>query len=285
MLHRRSVQARFDDSDTRVGLGAARVGAAAVGATILPGGRRAGALRQARLAIRTTRTEPDHAVGAKAAAALIDAHTSMGESSERLQAQSTFWSGEVFDRNNNEPRRRGRPRVPRRSSWSHDTCSPQSRALWGGSTSRHRQSWGGAGLSRLLQTPSKHGRVGPAVGSPSQPRCNDHDHDIPPKVQREKRAKRACLKKNGNWGDQQLRVALAAVEQGCPVQTTALDYGIPRSSLRCHVMGLTVTRKRGRKPILSPIEEGKVVQYIMGMARYGHPINITELKIKVAEAT
>jgi hypothetical protein len=28
-----------------------------------------------------------------------------------------------------------------------------------------------------------------------------------------------------------------------------------------------------------------VVKYILGMARYGHPINIIELKIKVAEAT
>jgi hypothetical protein len=50
-------------------------------------------------------------------------------------------------------------------------------------------------------------------------------------------------------------------------------------------MGFSLTRKRGRKPVLSRTEEEKVVQYIMGMARYGHPINITELKIKVAEAT
>jgi hypothetical protein len=33
------------------------------------------------------------------------------------------------------------------------------------------------------------------------------------------------------------------------------------------------------------IEEGKLVNYIHGMARYGHPLNLTELKIKVAEAT
>jgi hypothetical protein len=69
------------------------------------------------------------------------------------------------------------------------------------------------------------------------------------------------------------------------VQTVALDYDIPRSLLRGHVMGLTLSRKRDRKPVLSPTEEDKVVKYIMGMTRYGHPINITELKIKVAEAT
>jgi hypothetical protein len=90
---------------------------------------------------------------------------------------------------------------------------------------------------------------------------------------------------NGNWSDAQLKAALSAVERGSPVQTAALDFDIPRTTLRNHVMGLSLTRKRGRKPVLSRTEEEKVVQYIMGMARYGHPINITELKIKVAEAT
>jgi hypothetical protein len=50
-------------------------------------------------------------------------------------------------------------------------------------------------------------------------------------------------------------------------------------------MGLTLSRKRGRKPVLTAVEEDKVVKYIMGMAKYGHPIRIIELKIKVAEAT
>jgi hypothetical protein len=91
--------------------------------------------------------------------------------------------------------------------------------------------------------------------------------------------------KNGNWSEGQLRAAMAVVEQGCPVQTVALDFDIPRSTLHGHVMGLTLSRKRGKKPVLSVVEEEKVVKYIMGMARYGHPISITELKIKVVEAT
>jgi hypothetical protein len=77
---------------------------------------------------------------------------------------------------------------------------------------------------------------------------------------------------------------MAAVDQGCPVQSAALDFDIPRSTLRSHVMELTLSRKRGRKPILSVGKEEKVVKYIKGMARYGHPINIMELKIKVVEA-
>jgi hypothetical protein len=50
-------------------------------------------------------------------------------------------------------------------------------------------------------------------------------------------------------------------------------------------MGLNISRKRGRKPVLSPAEEEKLVNYILGMAWYGHPLNLSKLKIKVAEAT
>jgi hypothetical protein len=100
-----------------------------------------------------------------------------------------------------------------------------------------------------------------------------------------KRWKRQRILKNGNFSDQQLRAAMAAVDRGCPVQTAALDYDVPRSILRSHVIGITLSRKRGRKPVLSATEEGKLVNYIHGMARYGHPLNLTELKIKVAEAT
>jgi hypothetical protein len=37
--------------------------------------------------------------------------------------------------------------------------------------------------------------------------------------------------------------------------------------------------------MLSAAEEGKLVNYIHEMTRYGHPLNLTELKIKVVEAT
>jgi hypothetical protein len=42
-----------------------------------------------------------------------------------------------------------------------------------------------------------------------------------------------------------------------------LDYNIPKSTLRGHVMGLTLFRKKGRKPVLSIDEKEKVVKYIM----------------------
>jgi hypothetical protein len=37
--------------------------------------------------------------------------------------------------------------------------------------------------------------------------------------------------------------------------------------------------------IFTLVEEEKVAKYIMGMARYGHSINITVLKVEVVEAT
>jgi hypothetical protein len=203
---------------------------------------------------------------------------------------------EVFGDGRDRLRRRGRPRVPRRASWNA-SFGTQTRALWGGSTGRRRQSWGGAGLTTLLQSPCSQGRVGPVGGSPGQPTSAGQPSPgevqpsppviqaNPPEVQPVKRSRRVCLKKNGNWADHQLKAAMAAIDQGCPVQTAALDYEIPRSTLRCHVMGQSLSRKRGRKPVLSTVEEEKLVKYIMGMARYGHPLNITELKIKVAEAT
>jgi hypothetical protein len=76
---------------------------------------------------------------------------------------------------------------------------------------------------------------------------------------------------------------MAAVERGFPVQKVALDYVIPRTTLGSHVMGLTLSRKRGRKPVLSSIEEEKLMNYYI--ARYGHPLNLIELRIKVVEAT
>ena len=101
-------------------------------------------------------------------------------------------------------------------------------------------------------------------------------------------AKRWACKRvliNGNWSDAQLRAAMSAVERRSPEQIAALDFDIPRTTLRGHVMGLTLSCKKRRKSMLTALEEDKVVKYIMGMVKYGHPISIIELKIKVAEAT
>jgi hypothetical protein len=60
----------------------------------------------------------------------------------------------------------------------------------------------------------------------------------------------------------QLNTAMAVVERRYPIQMATLDNNVPRSTLKSHVMGLTLSRKRGRKPILLATEEEKLVQYI-----------------------
>ena len=70
-----------------------------------------------------------------------------------------------------------------------------------------------------------------------------------------------------------------------PCQIAALDYDVLRSTLWNYVMEITLLRNHGRKRVLSTIEEDKVVEYIHGMVRYGYPMSLTELKIKVAVAT
>jgi hypothetical protein len=157
----------------------------------------------------------------------------------------------------------------------------QERALWRGSTTRRLQALGG-GLDHLQAAPS--GQLCHLGGGVRRGRTTGESACRTFIGSPAKRLKSQRLLKTRNFSDHQLRAAMAAVDKGCPVQTAALDYDVPRSTVRSHVMGITLSRKRGRKPILSATEEEKGVQYLHGMAKYGHPMTLTELKIKVAEA-
>jgi hypothetical protein len=70
------------------------------------------------------------------------------------------------------------------------------------------------------------------------------------------------LKKNINWSDEQLERAKRAVDRGARITSAADFYGIPRSTLRSHVQGITLGRKRGKTSILTPSEEAKLVAYL-----------------------
>jgi hypothetical protein len=93
------------------------------------------------------------------------------------------------------------------------------------------------------------------------------------------------IMKNRNWFDAQLNATMLAIERGSPKQIVAFDFDIPRTTLRDHVMGFTFSWKGEKNLIFTLVEEEKVAKYIMGMARYGHSINITVLKVEVVEAT
>lgn len=93
------------------------------------------------------------------------------------------------------------------------------------------------------------------------------------------------LKKNGNWTSQQLRSAIADVDDGDTIRSAARDHGIPCSSLRGHVYGTTMQRRRGRKGVLTDAEEEKLVQYLLRMQELGFPLTLGQLREKVGILT
>ena len=62
-------------------------------------------------------------------------------------------------------------------------------------------------------------------------------------------------------------------------------YGIPRASLRDHLVGRTRGRKMEPKTVLIMAEEEELVNYIHLMLHWGHPMTSTQFKNKVAEIT
>ena len=98
--------------------------------------------------------------------------------------------------------------------------------------------------------------------------------------------RRSTPKKTGNWTDAALKAAIDAVtDQGMKVRCTARTFGIPSTSLRDHLFGKVVGRKRGTKTTLSQEEEEKLIEYCFKMQDLGHPLTSGQLRLKVAQAT
>ena len=81
------------------------------------------------------------------------------------------------------------------------------------------------------------------------------------------------------WTDNQL----AAVVAGCKLAIAARNMGIPATSLRDHIYGRTIKRKKGQQGVLSVEEESALVKWMLEMQEHVHPICIMELRRKVAE--
>ena len=58
---------------------------------------------------------------------------------------------------------------------------------------------------------------------------------------------------------------MVAVDDGAPIKTLARFYGIPTTSLRDHITGKTINKKRGRSGVLSSEEENELVNWILKM--------------------
>jgi hypothetical protein len=83
--------------------------------------------------------------------------------------------------------------------------------------------------------------------------------------------------------DSALEAALEAVDAGESIRSASRLFGIPATSLRDHMYGRTVGRKRGRQGFFTAPEEAELVQYILKMQDLGWPMTIRLVRLKVAE--
>jgi hypothetical protein len=92
--------------------------------------------------------------------------------------------------------------------------------------------------------------------------------------------------KKATWTNATLKQAMDAVtDHGMKVRTAARSFGIPPTSLRDHLYGKVVGRKRGSQTVLKEEEETKLVKYLFKMQDLGHPLTSGQLRLKVALAT
>ena len=101
----------------------------------------------------------------------------------------------------------------------------------------------------------------------------------------EKGNKTQRRKKRENWSNEALELATEGLDQGYKLSQVCAKYGIPRSSLRDHLVGRSRGRKMGPKIVLFIEEENDLVEYIHLMVEWGHPMTPLQLKNKVAEIT
>jgi len=73
------------------------------------------------------------------------------------------------------------------------------------------------------------------------------------------------MKKNRNWRDAELRSAIADIDKGVPIRTAGRDHRIPATTLRRHLYGNTIQRRRGKIGVLTEKKEEELVDYLMKM--------------------
>jgi len=72
-------------------------------------------------------------------------------------------------------------------------------------------------------------------------------------------------KKNKNWIDDQLKSAIADFNEGIPIRAIARKNGILTSTLKGHIYGTTLYRRRGKKGVLIDVEEAAIIDYLIKM--------------------
>ncbi|CAK9198581.1 unnamed protein product [Sphagnum troendelagicum] len=99
-------------------------------------------------------------------------------------------------------------------------------------------------------------------------------------------SKRRRTGQRGQWTNDALAEAIAAVKQGVMnMRQSARFYNIPPSSLSDHLKGKITKRKYGPQGVLSDSEEKLVVEWLLQKQEEGEAVSIRQLKLKVAEIT
>ena len=80
-----------------------------------------------------------------------------------------------------------------------------------------------------------------------------------------------------------MELAFEKLDDGYLMPEVSVFFKIPRSSLRDHYLGITTSRKRGPQGVLTAEEEKALVVYLDEMIALGHPLNPSQLKLKVAK--
>ena len=108
---------------------------------------------------------------------------------------------------------------------------------------------------------------------------------VVPRPSRLPAQRRNRVRKIGIWTDDQLKVAIVAVDEGQSMEKAARDNNIPYSSLRDWCSGKTKSRSHGAKGMLTAAKESELVTYLTKMCDRGYGLLPNALKMKVYEIT
>ena len=134
-----------------------------------------------------------------------------------------------------------------------------------------------------IQGTSRRGEVGENINMGTQ----EGGDDVPESQEKVQGIQgRAAIKMTRNWTSAQLQQALdAIIDEDMKIRTASRKFGIPPTSLRDHLFGTILGRKRGPKTVLNESEEKKLVNYCFKMQELGHHLTPLQLKLKVAQTT
>lgn len=184
------------------------------------------------------------------------------QSSGKLQQRGLRWSmHDLATEDNTTIRSDGGPaggqqqRRPYTGGVAEDAGPSRARAAANGPRLHSQVDGTEAGFQQRRALPKAEGLwIDELAGSTAAQRSAPSQHDaLPAKRRRHK----------GNWTDEQLAAAMAAIEAGTKVAIVSREFRISDSSLRDHLYGRTIQRKKGPHSVLTDNEESQLVKWML----------------------